>query len=96
MTNGDQPGPSVHLALTSDEALVLFEFLSQVLDRRELSHVAGDAERRVLSAMVCDLETTLSAPLAADYHLQLAAARQRIAHSAEGLKPDELSAENDG
>jgi hypothetical protein len=70
---------SVSISLTSDEALVLFEWLTQ-LNKAE-GEFADQAEQRVLWDLQAQLESSLAAPLRPDYNAVLAAARDRIRDS---------------
>ncbi|MPZ57727.1 MAG: hypothetical protein GEU91_14765 [Rhizobiales bacterium] len=68
---------SVEVKLTSDEALVLFEWLAQ-LDSAVASLDANSAEQKVLWKIEAQLERTLVEPLAPNYELLLKEARRRI------------------
>lgn len=61
------------LTLTKDEALVLFEWLSEMDDG-----VLGPAEQAVIDGLVAMLETQLTAPFAPDHDEQVLAARARL------------------
>lgn len=69
-------GESVEIKLTSDEALVLFEWLAH------FDSVAGldvnSAEQQVLWEIEAQLERKLVEPLAPNYEVLLQAARLRI------------------
>ena len=71
----------VTLTLTSDEALVLFEWLSRAGDLGEPAPLEDQAEARVLWAMLALLESSLTAPLAPDYQVELDRARSRVRHA---------------
>jgi len=68
------PDATVNLELNSDEALVLFEFLSRYSNSDELT-IEDPAEQRVLWNMCCDLEKTLISPFNTSYAQFLEAAR---------------------
>lgn len=67
----------VTLELTSDEALVFFDWLAR-FNRRDPVGIEDQAEQRVLFDLEAMLESTLTAPLEADYKGLLAAARGRV------------------
>jgi len=64
---------NVQIDLTADEALVLFEWLSQF----DLQ-AASAAERSALDGLLAALERTLVEPFRADYAELVAAARARL------------------
>ncbi len=65
------------IALTGNEALVLYEFSSE--DRKSEAHLVEDqAELRVLWDVEAILESSLVAPFATDYDDRLAAARDAV------------------
>ena len=71
------------VALSGDEALVLFELLSRWCDDRDAPAPGPElfespAETRVLSQVQAGLEAQLAAPLRADYLDLLGAARRRL------------------
>jgi hypothetical protein len=70
------------IALSADEALVLFELLARELDERKSQRIPGvidhPAEFWVLNGIHCDLERELVEPFKADYLELVAAARERI------------------
>lgn len=66
----------MNISLTSDEALVLFEWLTR-FDKAD-DEFADQAEQRVLWDLEAQLESSLVAPLRPDYDAVLAAARDRI------------------
>jgi hypothetical protein len=68
---------TIILELTPAESLVLFELLSR-LDAHKSVPFEDQAEQTVLWKLEAQLEKTLTAPLAADYKEQLAAARQQV------------------
>jgi hypothetical protein len=66
---------SVTIALSADEALLLFEWLAKL----DVSRTVQDAAaQRVLWAIEATLEKALVAPFAPNYDELLAAARERI------------------
>ena len=72
----------VKIELNSDEALVLFEFLSNFSDTDHLK-IEDQAEKRVLWNMCCDLEKVLVEPFQENYAELLEAARTRTRDSLE-------------
>ena len=66
----------IKIELNSDEALVLFEFLSNFTETDEL-RIEDQAEKRVLWNMCCDLEKILVEPFQENYAELLAAARAK-------------------
>lgn len=71
-------GNDMQIELTTDEALVLFEFLArfQETDRLEFAHVS---EFLTLSTVRVALEDVLVEPLMSDYRSLLQSARERVA-----------------
>jgi hypothetical protein len=67
----------VRLDLTSDEALVLFEFLSRFNDSDKLS-LEDPAEQRALEHLHCLLEKQLVEPIDPNYQELLRQARDRL------------------
>ncbi len=67
----------VTVALTLDEALVLFEFLQRYSETDSL-RIDDPAEQRALWNLACLLEKTLVAPFDQDCARQLADARDRL------------------
>ena len=67
----------VQIALTADEALVLFEFLSRFEESNELT-IVDQAEERALSNLLGPLQKQLVAPFHEDYVEQLRQARNRL------------------
>lgn len=65
------------IQLTSDQALVLFEFLAR-FDQDERLVIEDPAEERVLSSLTGQLEKALVEPLDPAYRELLAAARARV------------------
>ena len=68
---------TVRIELTSDEALVLFEFLRRFTDSDVLA-TEDQAEQRVLWNLCCVLEKVLVEPFSANYPDLLAEARNRL------------------
>jgi hypothetical protein len=68
---------SVKIELTSDAALVLYDWLTRFNQREEID-VADQAEERVLFDLEAMLEKALVAPLQADYAELLAQARSHV------------------
>lgn len=67
---------AVTLGLTSDEALVLFEWLARF--NNGVGEFEDQAEQRVLWDLEAMLEKALVAPLRADYAELLATAREKV------------------
>ena len=67
----------VKIELTSDTALVLYDWLTRFNQRPETAF-ADQAEERVLFDLEALLEKTLVAPLQADYADRLAQARLHV------------------
>jgi hypothetical protein len=67
----------IALSLTADEALVLFEWITQFNKREDVSFV-DQAEQRVLWDLESMLEAALAEPFRDDYDTLLAAARARV------------------
>lgn len=67
----------VSIELSSDEALVLFEFLQRFSDSDTLA-IQDQAEERVLWNLCCLLERRLVTPFATTYDVLLAEARDRL------------------
>jgi hypothetical protein len=72
-----QPERVLSVELTSDEALVLFEFLHRFADTGALT-VADQAEERALWNLSASLERVLVAPFASNYEQLLKGARDRL------------------
>ena len=70
-------GEPVRLELTSDEALVLFEFLQRFDDEDTLA-IRDQAEERALGNLHCLLQKQLVAVFHPDYKVLLAASRDRL------------------
>lgn len=64
----------ISIELSYNEALVLFEFLSNYSNDEKLE-IQHKAEERVLWDLLCQLETKLTNPLSSEYHLLLQSAR---------------------
>ena len=67
----------VKIELTSDEALVLYDWLTRFNQRADTDFV-DQAEERVLFDLEALLEKTLVAPLQSDYANALAQARSNV------------------
>ena len=72
----------VHLTLSNDEAIVLFEFLTRFSNSDVLS-IEDQAEERILWDLTCMLEKSLDEPFSADWLQHLALARARVRDSAD-------------
>jgi hypothetical protein len=70
-------GKKVTIELTSDEALVLFDWLSRFNQKDDVAF-EDDAEQRVLFDLESKLESMLTAPLDSNYKGLLAYARTRV------------------
>lgn len=70
-------GKKVILELTTDQALVLFEWLARFNQKDDVAF-EDDAERRVLFDLESKLESSLTAPLEPNYKELLAAARNQV------------------
>jgi len=68
---------SVAISLSSDEALVLFEFLQRFVETDELT-IAHQAEERLLWNLCGELERRLTVPFSSDCAEQLSLARERL------------------
>ena len=67
----------VKIELTSDEALVLYDWLTRFNQRAD-TDFADQAEERVLFDLEALLEKTLVAPLQSDYANALVQARSKV------------------
>lgn len=67
----------IHLTLTADEALVLFEFVSRFSESDKLT-LADPAEAAILWNMCNQLERLLAEPFSPKYADLLATARERV------------------
>lgn len=76
MSNDD-----VVLSLTSDEALVLFDWLHRGEDNDTVAAVEHHGEQVALWHLSCLLERILVEPFASDYKDLVSAARERLAAS---------------
>ena len=72
----------VQLSLTSDEALVLHEFLQRFSESGAL-RLEDQSEERALWNLCCLLEKELLEPLSASYLQALEAARNRLRDSSQ-------------
>jgi hypothetical protein len=70
-------GGPVHLELTGDEALVLFEFLAR-FDNESTLQIQDQAEERALWNLHCLLQKQLVEIFHADYQALVLAARDRL------------------
>jgi hypothetical protein len=75
-------GQPLHLELTADEAIVLFDFLSRFASTDNLT-IEDEAERRALWNLQCVLEKSLVEPWLAEYRELLEQARGRLRDSLE-------------
>ncbi|MFZ5828459.1 MAG: hypothetical protein ACOY3P_00135 [Planctomycetota bacterium] len=75
-------GEPVHLELTGDEALVLFDFLQRFDDEQTLA-IRDQAEERALWNLHCLLQKQLVEIFCPNYDVLLAAARDRLRDCAE-------------
>lgn len=71
------PDDSLPLTLGRDEALVLFEWITQ-LNKRDDMRFVDQSEQRVLWDLEARLESALAEPFSGDYDKLLAAARDRV------------------
>ena len=67
----------VELKLTTDEALVLFEFLCRFSHEDDLA-IHDQAEERALWNLQCVLEKVLLEPFSPEYNALVEAARNRL------------------
>ncbi len=67
----------VTLKLSSDEALVLFEFLTRFRETEQLI-IEDSAEQEVLWGLLYSLEKVQKTPFDSDYRDQLRHARERL------------------
>ncbi len=72
-----KPSAEVNVILTSDQALVLFEWLTREDGNSRLS-TEHQAEQKVLWEIEAQLEKALADPLLPDYAVRVAAARERL------------------
>jgi hypothetical protein len=73
----------VKLEVTSDEALVLYDWLTR-FNQRDNTEFADQSEERVLYDLEAMLEKVLMAPLQSDYAELLAQARSNVRDACEG------------
>jgi hypothetical protein len=73
----DTLNDDVTISLTSDEALVLFEFLRRFSDTESLT-IEDQAEQRALWNLCCIFEKASVLPLEVTYSQALLAARERL------------------
>jgi hypothetical protein len=74
---------SVPLELSGDEALVLYEWLSNRVTEDSFEDFDDQAEQRTLWDLQASLERHLVAPLREDYHHVLNEARRRVRDPSE-------------
>lgn len=67
----------MHIELSDDEALVLFDFLGR-WDATDRFTIVDPSERRVLWDLLASLERQMAQPFRQDYEVLLAAARGRV------------------
>lgn len=67
----------IRIEISSDEALVLFEWLHRS-DAAKDASFADQTEKRVLRDIQCSLESVLVAPFSRDYDSLLAQAKSRL------------------
>ena len=72
----------ISIELSSDEAIIFFEFLSRYSDTDRLT-IEDQAEQRVLWNMCCNLEKILAEPFLRNYRELLQAARNNTRDSLE-------------
>ena len=73
----ETPNHDVTITLTSDEAVVLFEFLRRFSDKDKLT-IEDQAEQRALWNLCCIFEKVSVLPLDVTYPHALGAARDRL------------------
>ena len=73
----DPENDDVTITLTSDEAIVLFEFLQRFSNTDRLM-IEDQAEERALWNLCCIFEKTLLVPFDSSYQEALQAARNRL------------------
>lgn len=76
----------VHLKISEDEALVLFEFLERLGDTENLSF-AHAAEYIALMKISAQIDKSITIMFKPDYLTLLESARQRVGESFEGEVP---------
>jgi hypothetical protein len=76
--NSSEDSENVSLNLSSDEALVLLEWLHRFNTEARPTSFQDQAEQRVLFDLEAVLETVVSASFLKDYYEILAKARERI------------------
>jgi len=67
----------ISIKLSADEALVFFDWLARLNDRRD-PDVADPTEQRILWDIECSLESVLIQTFSEDYTSVLAQARSRL------------------
>lgn len=73
----------ISIALSRDQALVLFEWLARTGAGEQPAAFEDQAEQRVLWDLEAALETVLTEPLREDYRDLVAAARERLRDPAD-------------
>lgn len=68
----------IEMRLSSDEALVLFEWLTHYNERSTSTDFQDQSEQRALWNLEANLESVLPEPLSKDYRVALEAARDRL------------------
>lgn len=76
----------VHITISEDEALVLFEFLERFGDTENLSFTHA-AEYIALMKISAQIDKSIVAMFKPDYSTLLESARQRVAEGFEGEVP---------
>jgi hypothetical protein len=91
MTESGRGGEPIPLTFQPDEALVLSEFLSRLLDKEKgiplLDVVEDDGELWALDALHCLLESRIAETFRADYASLVDAARVRLSAARGGRWP---------
>ena len=81
----------VSLALSGDEALVLFDLLSRWIDDEKgtsiRTHIHDDAELWALNNVLVTLERMLVTPFSSEYRQRLGEARERLRTKSGGAWP---------
>jgi hypothetical protein len=76
----------VHIMISEDEALVLFEFLERFENTENLSFI-HPAEYVALMKISAQIDKEIAAMFKSDYSTLLESARQRVAEGFEGETP---------
>lgn len=85
---------SIHITLSNDEALVLFEFFERCEEQAQF-RVRSNAEYLALMGIASQLDKALVTPFQADYLEQLEAAQNRLSFAYEGSAPGVEQARED-